>query len=380
MSKKTKLFDTKVYPKTVMIGIWAPYNQTRSIDAYYEEFLKLGESCYVVEPITHFIKIRSIDSGYFLTEGKRIEVKKLCDEHEIEHVIFSEPLTPQQRRNLGKFFRADIFDRTDLILEIFEHSAQTAEGKLQVSIAKLEHKKTMLSGKGIGLAQQKGVIGVRAGFGETLKEKETRIIEDRIRVLKKQLIALTKTRETQRKRRVLSAIPLICLVGYTNAGKSSILNALTKSETLVEDKLFATLDTTTREFFCEGEKRALISDTVGFVQLLPPQLIEAFKSTLDELHYANLLLHVVDISDPDFALHIKVVHDVLTELGVVEKPLVYVFNKADLVNARDLKIQDMIDRYQPHVVISTLQKEDIQPLVDYVREFCLLSYKEKNRY
>jgi len=370
MTKKApRLLSTEVYPKTLLLGIRAPYNKTEHIDTYYNEFLKLAESCKIVEPLTYFIHIRSIDSGYFLTEGKRLEIQKICDEQKIEHVVISEPLTPQQRRNLRKLFKCDVFDRTDLILEIFDKSAISGEGKLQVAIAKLEHKKTLLSGHGIGLAQQKGVIGVRSGFGETLKEKETRIIDDRIRTLKKQLSALFKTRETQRKKRISGSLPLICLVGYTNAGKSTILNLLTKSSVLVEDRLFATLDTTTRELYIDSKKVALISDTVGFLQLLPPQLIEAFKSTLSELQYADLLLHVVDIADPDFELHISVVQSILRDLGV-EKPLLYVFNKADRVNAKDPKFAHVIDQYQPNVVIDALSKEGAEPLIRYLKMTC----------
>lgn len=370
MTKKApRLLNTEVYPKTLLLGIHAPYNKTEHIDTYYNEFLKLAESCKIIDPLTYFVHIRSIDSGYFLTEGKRLEIQKMCAEQNVEHVVVSEPLTPQQRRNLKKLFKCNLFDRTDLILEIFDKSAVSGEGKLQVAIAKLEHKKTLLSGHGIGLAQQKGVIGVRSGYGETLKEKETRIIEDRIRTLKKQLGALFKTRETQRKKRISGSLPLVCLVGYTNAGKSTILNMLTKSSVLAEDRLFATLDTTTRELYIDSKKVALMSDTVGFLQLLPTQLIEAFKSTLSELQYADLLLHVVDISDPDFELHIKVVQSILRDLNV-EKPLLYVFNKADRVNAKDPKFAHIIDQYQPHVVINALSKEGAEPLVRYLKMTC----------
>lgn len=378
MTKKVpRLLNTEVYPKTLLLGIHTPYNKTEQINVYYQEFLKLAESCEIIDPIQYFVRIRSIDPGYFLTTGKRLEIQKICTEQNIEHVVLSEPLTPQQRRNLRKLFKCDVFDRTDLILEIFDKSATTGEGKLQVAIAKLEHQKTLLSGQGIGLAQQKGVIGIRGGYGETLKEKETRIIDDRIRTLKKQLDALFKTRETQRKKRILGDFPLISLVGYTNAGKSTILNLLTKSSVLAEDRLFATLDTTTRELYIDSKKVGLISDTVGFLQLLPPQLIEAFKSTLSELNYADLLLHVVDISDPDFALHIIVVQSILKDLNI-DKELLYVFNKADRINVKDLKISRIIDQYQPHVVIDALSKDGANQLILYLKNITKnLSKKSK---
>lgn len=369
MAKTTKAVETITYPKTLLLGIWAPYNKTDHIESYYDEFLKLAHTCGVVDPVIEYVRVRTIDPGYFLTEGKRIEIQKLCEENNIEHVVISEPLSPHQHRNLRKLFKAKVFDRTDLILEIFENAAVSGEGKLQVEIAKLQHQKTQLAGRGIHLSQQRGGIGLRSGFGETQKEKETRHIEERIKILKKELASLSKTRETQRKQRISGNLPLICLVGYTNAGKSTILNTLTKSNVLAEDKLFATLDTTTRELYIENKKTALISDTVGFIQMLPPQLIEAFKSTLSELNYANLLLHVVDVSDPDFQLHINVVENILKDLKI-DKPLLYVFNKVDNINPKEMSLQMALDQYRPQVLISAISKEGIEPLINFLQHAC----------
>ena len=215
-------------------------------------------------------------------------------------------------------------------LEIFEKGSHSAEGKLQVQIAMFQHKKGRLAGRGIYLSQQGARIGT-TGPGETQKEIDARHIETSILKLKRQLVRLKQARETQRKQRLASQIPLFCLIGYTNAGKSSILNALTKSNVLAEDKLFATLDTTTRELYIDGKKKGLISDTVGFIQQLPHHLIEAFKSTLSELHYADLLIQVIDISDPNWEAHIAVVHKILEDLEI-DKDMLYVFNKADKVD------------------------------------------------
>ena len=310
-----------------------------------------------------FIKIRAIDPGYFLTKGKQEEVKAFCDEHEIEQVILSEPLSSRQAGNLGEMLHCDIFDRTELILEIFEKAAHTAEGKMQVAIARLQHKKSRLAGRGVHFAQQSGAIGVRGGFGETAKEKETRHIEDSILQIKKHLVTMHKARETQRKQRLSNKEPNICLIGYTNAGKSTILNTLTNSNVLAEDKLFATLDTTTRSLFVDGKKKGTLSDTVGFIQNLPTRLIDAFKSTLSELHHADLLLHVVDISDPGWQNHIRVVNEILDDLEVIT-PTLYVFNKADKIDT--LLLAGALERYEPHVVVSSLSKKAVTPLIEYI--------------
>jgi GTP-binding protein HflX len=363
---KRQATATVTFPKTLLLGVQTPDNYMVNADSYFEEFRNLAHTNGVEEYEELNIKIRSIDPGYFLTKGKRDEVKAFCDENEIEEVIISEPLSSRQAGNLGELLHCDIFDRTELILEIFEKSAHTAEGKMQVEIARLQHKKSRLAGRGVHFAQQSGAIGVRGGFGETAKEKETRHIEDSILQLRRHLVKMHKARETQRKRRLNSNEPNICLIGYTNAGKSTILNTLTNSKVLAEDKLFATLDTTTRSLYIDGKKKGTLSDTVGFIQQLPPQLIEAFKSTLSELHYADLLLHVVDVSDPGWQNHIRVVHDILADLEV-EIPMLYVFNKADKIDTTMLV--GALEKYQPYVVVSSLSKKGIQPLIEYLHSW-----------
>jgi len=282
-------------------------------------------------------------------------------------VIFSEPLSANQERNLNKILHCKIFDRTELILEIFEKGAHSSEGKLQVELAMLEHKKTRVSGRGIHMSQQAGRIGGK-GPGETAKEKELQHIERRIAKLKSDLSDLEKHRQTQRQSRLESNIPLICLIGYTNAGKSTILNLLTKSNVLAENKLFATLDTTTRELYIDNEKKGLLSDTVGFIQQIPHKLIEAFKSTLTELKYAHLLLLVVDISDPNWNSQIQVVLDVLSDLNLENKPILYVFNKVDKIQNNDA-LKYSLRNYLPNVIISSNSKEEIEPLIDFLRNW-----------
>ncbi len=356
-------------PKTLLIGIHSPFNPIRDIESYFQEFKNLAASNGV--PTEHFIaiKLRTVDSANFLTLGKLEDLIRVVKEGDFQEVIISESLSPQQERNLNRILGCHVFDRTDLILEIFEKGAQSAEGKTQVGLAMLQHQKSRLIGRGLYMSQQGGRIGTR-GPGETQKEKDTQHIEHLMLKMRRDLEKLHKVRETQRKQRLGSSLPLICLIGYTNAGKSTILNALTKSSVLVEDKLFATLDTTTRELFIEKNKIGLISDTVGFIQQLPHNLIEAFKSTLSELKHAHLLIQVIDASDPNWQEHIQVVQDVLDELGAGDKEMIYVFNKIDKVT--NVEMSDFLFRnYKPHVLVSAIMQDGLDPL----REF-LLGWKK----
>jgi GTP-binding protein HflX len=358
--------ETHQDPGILLIGVHAPYNRTQYIDSYFEEFLNLAKSLGITKYETIFLKLREIDNRYFFTKGKLLELQEYVNAHpEVETIIISEQLSPQQERNLKDLFNKEIMDRTRLILAIFEKTAATAEGKTQVEIAKLEFEKTRLAGKGIHLAQQAGQIGVR-GPGETLKERTTRVIEDNILKLKQRLKEFAQIRETQRKRRVDNQIPHVCLVGYTNAGKSTVINTLTHSHVLAEDKLFATLDTTTRQLYLDHEKIGVISDTVGFIQQLPHQLIEAFKSTLSELQYADLLLHIIDISDPNWKTHIDVVLDTLEEIGVT-KEMLFVFNKADKISEEELQNRlKSFGFFAPFVVASATTKEGLADLTQYL--------------
>ena len=406
---KPQNIKTTPHPKTLIIGIQAPYNKTKNIEAHYEEFRNLLKTSGVEYDEERYIKLRNINPKTFITPGKLEEIDKICkqvtpeqvtpekttpeqvtpekttpeqvtpeqvtpkqvhpEQKRIEEIYLSEPITSRQSRNLENYLNCSVFDRTDLILDIFLKSAHTAEGKMQVEIASLEHEKTRLTGKGIHLAQQRGGIGVKGGAGETLKEKELRYINSHIKGLKKRLEQLQVTRETQRKRRMATGVPQICLIGYTNAGKSTILNTLTKAGVLAEDKLFATLDTTTRELYVNKQKVGILSDTVGFIQYLPHKLVEAFKSTLSELQYADLLLEVIDASDTDWQAHVNVVQNILDELEV-EKPIVYVFNKIDkLTDEQRDKLDTLISPYKPHVLISATNKDVIKPLIDFLDDW-----------
>lgn len=362
------LLPTTTTAKTLIIGVDAPYNRVSNIESYFAEFRKLLETNGTIYQHELYIKMRTVDSSYFFTKGKLEEIAAFCKEHEIEEVFVSDALTSQQERNLADMLQCKVFDRTHLILAIFEKSAHSAEGKIQVSIAQLKHEKTRLAGKGIFLGQQKGSIGVRGGAGETLKEKETRHIDMTILKFKRDLERMLTARESQRKQRLTNRVPHACLIGYTNVGKSTILNALTKSDVLAEDKLFATLDTTTRELYINSIKKGLLSDTVGFIQQLPHNLIDAFKSTLSELAYADLLLHVVDISEINWQDQIAVVQKVLTELKVQDKPMLYVFNKADAIEITP-DLEFLLKKYQPYVLVSAKSKKGLEPLTNYLQEW-----------
>jgi len=239
--------------KVLLVGVQAPYNHSQNIHAYYYVFVSLAHTVGVYDYETIWIKLRSIENKYFFTQGKLDEIKAALEKSGATEIIISEQLTGQQERNLQDYLDCRVFDRTRLILSIFEQAAVSGEGKLQVEIAQLELLKTRLAGHGVYLEQQAGAIGVK-GPGETLKEETTRVLERKTLVAKRKLKELEKTRDTQRKRRLTQGIQQICLIGYTNAGKSSILNKLTHSDVLAEDKLFATLDTTTRQLFINHKK------------------------------------------------------------------------------------------------------------------------------
>lgn len=367
---KQPVILSEEHPKTLLVGVYTPNNQIGDPDYYYQEFLSLVKTLGLPYDMTYFTKLRAPDNNMFLTKGKLEELSKFCQDNKIEHAVISELLTPLQERNLEGAIGCLISDREQLILEIFKKSAHTSEGKIQVEMAEIEYLKTRIIGRGKELAQQAGIIGTR-GPGETAKEEVKRHFAEKLRQAKKRLETLEKSRAVQRQQRVGSNMPMVCIIGYTNAGKSSLLNRLTKSNVLAEDKLFATLDTTTRELFITDKKRVLLSDTVGFISQLPHNLIAAFRSTLDELHYANLLLHVVDISNPAWQSQIKVVHQTLDELDV-HQPMLYVFNKIDQLNDEQREnIGPLLFGYQPNVVIHTKSREGVEPLLNLLKTYPL---------
>jgi GTP-binding protein HflX len=270
------------------------------------------------------------DPSLFAGSGKAEEIKRLADEHGAALVIFNHELSPAQERNLEQVLGRRIVDRTRLILEIFAQRAKSHEGKLQVEMARLEYQSTRLVRGWTHLERQRGGRGTLGGMGETQLEVDRRLISKRVKVLKDKLAGFRRQREVQRRARVRGQVLSVSLVGYTNAGKSTIFNAVTHSRAYAADKLFATLDTTTRRFYLPGAGKLVISDTVGFIRNLPHTLVAAFRATLEETIRADLLLHVVDASSSMRDMQIEEVNKVLAEIGAADIPQALVWNKIDL--------------------------------------------------
>jgi len=299
------------------------------------------------------------DLRYYIGEGKVAELKAACGSTNAEIVIFNCDLSPSQIRNLQDELGLKVIDRTGLILDIFAQHAHTKEGKLQVELAQDNYSLTHLTGKGIELSRLGGGIGTR-GPGETKLEMDRRRIRKKISQLKKELDEIREHRSIRRERRRLSKIHVAAIVGYTNAGKSTLLNTLTKAGVVAEDKLFATLDPVTRMLKMTGNKEILLTDTVGFIQNLPHDLIEAFQATLEEVTEADLLIHIVDISHPNFIEQINSTYKVLEDLSAITKPMLTVFNKVDKYTG-DPKV--LLKKYSPAVAISAVKGTGIEELI-----------------
>ncbi len=288
-------------------------------------------------PVARLIARRNApDAALFVGSGKADEIKALVDLHQAHGVIFDQALSPAQQRNLERHLGVPVADRTALILEIFAARAKSHEGKLQVELARLQYLATRLVRRWSHLERQRGGIGTRGGPGEAQIELDRRMLGERIKSLKARLDKVKRQRGTQRRARERSGALRVALVGYTNAGKSTLFNALVRADAYAADQLFATLDTTTRELWLEGlQRRVVLSDTVGFIRALPHKLVEAFEATLQEAADADLLLHVVDASSPVRAEQVADVERVLDDIGARDIPQVLVFNKCDLLDASE---------------------------------------------
>jgi GTP-binding protein HflX len=306
-------------------------------------------------------KLASPAAATYIGQGKAEEFAKHCRANDVDTVIFDDELTPAQTRNLERIFNVRIMDRTALILEIFGQRARTREGKLQIEHAQLEYLLPRLTRYWSHLSRQRGSTGAIGGEGESQLEADRRKIQERLDKISSELEAVRRQRNTQRAGRQRSHWPLASIVGYTNAGKSTLLNRLTGAGVFAEDKLFATLDPTTRRLRLPTNQNVLLTDTVGFIKKLPHGLVEAFKATLEEVVQADLLLHVVDISHPLAAGQIDAVNDVLLEIGAAEKPVLMVFNKLDRLDGGIPPV--MRDKYPHAVSISAKTGEGLDPLL-----------------
>jgi GTP-binding protein HflX len=322
----------------VLVGIINQEQSEQQVNDYMDElaFLTLTAGGKVKKRFTQ--KLDTPNPKTFIGSGKMEDVRAYVKTNDISTVVFDDELTPAQQGNIEELLKCKILDRTGLILDIFAQRAKTSYARTQVELAQYQYLLPRLKGLWTHLERQRGGIGMR-GPGETEIETDRRIVRDKISLLKKKLTTIDRQMATQRGNR--GSLIRVALVGYTNVGKSTLMNVLSKSDVFAENKLFATLDTTVRKVVV-GNLPFLLSDTVGFIRKLPTQLVESFKSTLDEVHEADLLLHVVDIAHPQFEAHINAVNELLAELKVQEKPTLMVFNKIDAYKAENFDETDLM--------------------------------------
>ena len=354
-----------IYQKAVIVQVeFSKGKESLSPLNAFDEFRELVLSSGAEISYEDFSKQAKPSAGLFITKGKVERIKDFVNESESDLVIFNHELTPSQERNLENIFKARVLDRTGLILDIFAERASSHIGKLQVELAQLTHLSTRLVRGWSHLERQKGGIGLR-GPGETQLETDRRLINQRIKSIKNRLDKSHKQREVNRYSRNKSNQTLVALVGYTNAGKTTLFNLLTESQLYAADKLFATLDSVTRKNSVSGLEDILFSDTVGFISDLPTELVESFKATLDELKSADLLLHVVDISDADFIYKTEQVSLILKDLGISDIPCIRVNNKSDKV---DMEINSKsVSSNENEVWFSALKNEGMDNLVNSIQ-------------
>ncbi len=382
--------------RAVLIGLITPAQNKEKVEEYLNELDFLVETAGGVVVRRFVQKLNYPNPQTYVGSGKLEEVFQYVKAEDVDLVVFDDELGPSQLRNLEKVLECKILDRTNLILDIFASRAQTAHAKVQVELAQYQYLLPRLTRMWTHLERQRGGIGLR-GPGETEIETDRRIIRDKISLLKKRLIEIDKQKATQRKNR--GKLVRVALVGYTNVGKSTIMNLLSKSDILAENKLFATLDTTVRKVVIENLP-FLLSDTVGFIRKLPTGLIESFKSTLDEVRESDILIHIIDISHPEFEDQIKTVNETLTEIGAGDKDIIMVFNKIDAfrfvrkeeddltepvrenMSLDELKATWMSLENQPCIFLSAKTKENYPEfkklLYDHIRAVHAVRYPYNN--
>lgn len=333
-----------IVEKVILIGVETP--EARDVEASLDELSELAKTAGA-ETVGRVIQSREYaHPATYIGQGKLDEVADMIQRTGATGIICDDELSPSQMRNLEKELDIKVMDRTVLILDIFAGRATSAEGKIQVELAQLKYSLTRLQGYGTSMSRLGGGIGTR-GPGESKLESDRRVVRNRVSKLNADLKEVVKQREVKRVKRQKNNVPVIAIVGYTNAGKSTLLNKLTNSSVLSEDKLFATLDPTTREYRLESGETVLFTDTVGFINKLPHHLVEAFKSTLEEAKYADIILHVVDASAPDYQAKMEVVYETLANLKIEGKPIITAFNKSDALNydlnCRDFRATEVVN-------------------------------------
>ena len=365
--------------KVLLVGI-----NTGNDELFYYELTEMSNLCEamgleVIETIIQNLP-NPIPATY-LGSGKLDEVKRYSESLDVDYVVFNDELTPVQFKNITNTINVDVFDRTMLILEIFKTRAKTKEAVLQVELAELKYQLPRLAGSYTNLSRlgggAGGGAGARRGSGETKLELDRRHIENKISKVKNELEDIVLARQINRKARIANQMPVVALVGYTNAGKSSTLNTLLelynvdeKKQVFVKNMLFATLETSTRNIKLENNQEFLITDTVGFVSKLPHHLVESFKSTLEEIKEADLIIHVVDSSSPYLDLQVETTNNVLSSLGVSDIPTVYAFNKCDLLPNHNF----LPKNYTPSLFISSKSKDGYEDLINYIKRSIFKDY------
>lgn len=392
MATSSFIESQKLGDTAVLAGLINYQQDEEKLKEYLDELEFLATTAHIETLKRYTQKLEKPDAKTFLGKGKLEEIAAYIKENNVSTLIFDDELSPSQQKNIEKIIKCKVLDRTALILEIFAARAQTAHAKTQVQLAQYQYLLPRLTGLWTHLERQRGATGTRGGSGELQIESDRRIIRDKIAQLKEKLKEIDKQMATQRKNR--GELIRVSLVGYTNVGKSTIMNMLSKSEVFAENKLFATLDTTVRKVVIQNLP-FLLSDTVGFIRKLPTQLVESFKSTLDEVREADILIHVVDISHPNFEEHIQVVHDTLKEINALNKPMILVFNKIDAFkhvpkdeddltpmqrenySLEELKKSWMARLNSPVIFISALHKENIEEMRQILYDFIRNAHMER---
>ena len=361
-------FDLHKVKKALLLGTYRSTAAKGKCQEYLEELHRLCETFGILQTHPIACPIKKFDASTYLGSGKVAELAQLREELGYELVILDDEISPHQQRNLEAVFKCPVIDRTELIIEVFAQRAQTREAKLQIELAKIKYQVPRLRRLWTHLSRQStGGGGFLKGEGEKQIEIDRRLLRRRIDILKKEIEEVVAQRHTQRLARMRSGIPTFAIIGYTNAGKSTLLKTMTHADVLVEDKLFATLDTTTRKFVLPNRQEILLIDTVGFIRKIPHTLVASFKSTLEEAIHTDILIHLIDVSHPNAEEHAEATLEVVKELGVTGHPIITVLNKVDA--CQDPLIMTKLRLKYPHTIpISALHSTGLEELVTVMIE------------
>jgi len=348
--------------RAFLVGINEPREKITDSEYHLEELVNLVDTMGIEPVDSTMVKMREKNPRFLIGKGKVEEIKEMAQACSADVIIFDCQLSPTQQRNLEFHYNLAVIDRQEVIIDIFADRASTKEAVLQVALARMKYSLPRLTRAWTHLSKQKGGVKGTRGKGETQLESDRRMVLNKINTLKNELEKVKKYRDVQRKKRVEKPVPSLSIVGYTNAGKSSLLNLLSDADVLTENKLFATLDPTSRKIKLDGGRDIILTDTVGFIRKLPHDLIDAFKSTLEEAVHSDVIIHVVDAANHEYEEHIKVTEEVLEELGAGDKPQVLVFNKIDLLGSDPVLLAGLKNRYAHCVAISAKNNLGIDDL------------------